>query len=404
MNAAISQRNDTIARLPIELSLLVFANLNPLDTWTLRSVSKQWNALLTTRDFQQDAVWRWSTHRPSDRVAPTQSRTLEHDVRHIQAFQTGRPFSCKKWFESGSITHLHLQGKHVMYKLLGHGRNEDDCIVVTDLCSGATHHIRAEDREQISHVILTSSLVAFTTASGGNIYWKPLHDLDGSLRRARLPSSIALLRGDGDLLVLLLWRSPGAASYRNVKGFLVLDTPTSQLKSVTLPCEVNDTHLENHSWEMRVDAQKEFVDLFSVPNTGFQKGESPIQHVRVSLDGSTMRESAAPFEVGAADAPDPPPLLQNTGYEHVCMAKFHLESKMTCAMSYFFDADAGKWLADETMAQHPGLRAPFALWKGSVFYPVQRGNRLENASQGVFRQTADPGCRRFGRYVRLELR
>lgn len=377
MNTAISQRNDILSRLPFELALLVFSFLNPLDTWTLRSVSKQWNTLLSTSEFQQGAVENWSTHRASDRVQPVQTRTLQYEIRHMQAFQTGRPFSRKMLRRFASDSHVQLQGRHLVHARLGN-------VFARDLCSGSVNEFKDEARETPSSIILTHTVVAFTTVGGASLYWTRLDGSQARLRRVRLPSAnIYATGGDGDHVVLLSRARPGASSNCEIHNAIVFDASTSQLRSVDLQTtQREDGPLQSWRWQIIVSAERQIADAFCVPAGNRNHQDTLVHHFRFALDECMVEEDVVRTRHASFHGTLRFSIPRNAGHRDIYVIELQSGRGVVC--SFLFDADEGVRTDEESLGVRPGMRSNFAHWKDSVFLPTKPKEHEDFVEPGSF--------------------
>lgn len=398
MKAVISQRNDILTSLPFELALSIFNYLAPLDVWRLRSVSKQWNSRLSARDFEHSAVSRWKTHDDSDGVPSSSARSLEGEIRHMRAFQEGRPFSWKQHREQGRISNFKLHGHHLAYSL--NSIAGDSALMVHNLCTGTVDTYRHEARRQIQDVILTSTLVAFTSALDDGLYWKRLDDPHSRMRKVQLPAvNLLLADGDGDCIVLLTRHHPSPADY-TIKAVMVFDASISQLRSFEIRSSEWDlrTSLVSRQWRMIVHAMKQCVDFFCA--LGFDEGQGRVHHIRTGLDGSGMKENATqcPDRKMPADWSCPRP--QNTGFRGRYIIAV-VDQATLLRKRVLFDADQGAFMSyddEELYSVIPTCKAGGVLWKGSVFQvaiPHYKQGEAETKSFGEI--TDDKGVSLHGR-------
>lgn len=363
VNAAISERNDFFALLPPELTLAVFEYLNPLDVWRLRSVSKRWSTRLSDRQFIQSAVARWSDHDEIDRVSSGSARDLSQNVRHMQAFHSGRPFSRRTLRAGGLPIDLQLCGRYFVYPELDQRAN--GVLMVHDLLTNATTSYSGDGGRTPSCTVLTSTLVAFVGVSSGCLYWKRLDEDQSRMRSVRLPSANTLLaEGDADIIVLLVRAN-------SIEQIIVFDASTSKLQCVDVSpgLDIEEPPHVPREWRMLVNARKGFVDIFgaALVTTAAPKC---IHHFRVSLDGQRMEESAVLsrhpqlFTVKLLDRP------LKTGHKGEYIMWIGPDD--TEAAEYIaFDMNSGLCLGDPSFRSASCLRSgEVALWKGSLFSPT----------------------------------
>lgn len=295
VQAAISEKNDIVTRLPVELCLQVFDHLDVLAVWRLQSVSKAWRARLSSPDLLRNAVVRWDDGDASEAApsaTPLHERALSSSIRHMRALREARPFSWRAIRFQDRIRFWRLEGQHLAYVK----QSDPGELVVQDLCTGTVEFYRDEAREKIKQIIVTPRLLAFTTQGGGVAYWKRLTDPQSPLQHVQLPSANLLsVAEDGDCIVFLV-RAENTRSASSVLGeILLFDASVPQLRPITVPKDAAGQHVKSPglAWRLIVSAEKKHIDLFhSDPLVPGQAG-TEVRHIRVSFEGAVLRSSSA---------------------------------------------------------------------------------------------------------------
>ena len=91
----LSELQDPMAVLPLELILCIFGYLDLNDTWRLRSVCRRWNSGLCREALENDALTRFQSHQPSEsgRDVHDMPDNRQLQIRHLQAVQSHRPLA-----------------------------------------------------------------------------------------------------------------------------------------------------------------------------------------------------------------------------------------------------------------------------------------------------------------------
>lgn len=286
----------------------------------------------------------------------------------MQAFHSGRSFSRKIIRTEGLPFGPQLQGRYVAYH--EHFQGVATVVIVYDLLTNERSSYSEDAREIPQHLVLTSTLVAFTMISGGYLYWNRLGDKQSQVRSVRLPSAnIQYIAGDADLIVLLVKAVSPATS---IEQIMVFDASASKLQCVDISpgLEVGEPSPGPREWRVLVNAAKGFVDIFGALGVSMQAVAKLIHHFRISLCGQRMEEtivhsrSPQQYTVRLLDRP----LKTGRKGEYVIW----VGPDDNEAPEYIvFNINTGMHLGDSTFESAGCLRSPqFALWKGSLFSPT----------------------------------
>lgn len=165
LSAAVSENNDLIPSLPLELRLQVFSYLPLLDAWSLQSVNRQWSRVLSSKEFLRATLSRWDTHDPSDSgrcKEAVATDSIRNRIRHMLAIQLGRPFSVTRIDDAGTglqgprpqLSHRRLELKGNLIAYVSSKPEDGDSVIVRDLITGTEITLRGEARERILSVSL----------------------------------------------------------------------------------------------------------------------------------------------------------------------------------------------------------------------------------------------------------
>ncbi|KAK3708673.1 hypothetical protein LTR37_011395 [Vermiconidia calcicola] len=231
---AISDKNDIVPVLPLELIIHVFSHLHWLDAWALQLVNRRWRQILSSEQFQRAELSRWHTHEAADSGRSVESiarDSFRDRVRHMCAVRTGRPFTMNTLdtIDGGLKGVSDFIGNKIAYVCQQAG--DSDVVIVRDLITGDATILRGEERERIMSVILTTTVVAFLTSQGHLYTTEFTHDLLlHKTSRIKLPSSqICGASGREGTIVLAM----GAIQQGGVftTEILIYETTTQRLRS-----------------------------------------------------------------------------------------------------------------------------------------------------------------------------
>lgn len=293
----------------------------------------------------------------------------------MEAFRRCSPFSWKKSDEPEHIWEIQMRAQHLGY-------NIGDGVTVHDLLTGVTNVYRDEAREMVNAFVLTTKVIAFTTMTGGCLFWKPLDDPQLSMRGVQLPSANTFC-ADGDQNYIVLY--PARAD--NFSEMMIFDASTSTLRSVPVPRSHIDLPEYRFTWSrtILINAERRFVDMFCAVQHHSTEQYSRIHHMRVGFDGDRMAETCVHRRHRIHQGLQAPTLLlQNVGHEGLYMLRTWLNGA-PLARCLLFDADGCKFVEDETRHRFvPMESGRCAIWKGSVFWRSEAAsNRSEEESAGV---------------------
>lgn len=394
----MSEQNDILTKLPVELALHVFSHLDLWAVWRLQTVSKRWRDRLSSTEFLRSAILRWRSHGASEAAPSAPSiheRSLDSSVRHIRAFQEGRPFTWQALRPEGRIESVQLCGQHLAYMLHDDGTRDARAVTVRDLCTGVVETYRDEARETIDEVILTTTLIAFKPLNSRIVYWKRLDDRTKALQKLQLPSAQTLaLGGDGDFIVAIRNDARNRVFQPN-NDLLVFDSMKRQLRSFSLLWEVPTevTPSEGQGRCILVHAERRVVDIFQVyvlPGQG--QAIVHLMHVRSDFQGSLLATNVSRLEMeGPTHAVDlSQPQSLGDGRRYV------LQIQPFTLLLLIFNAERGIF-EGEAQLNDPLVLYPIAqaVWKGSLFAGLTAMSdtgmcELDGRSGAVFAGIADP--------------
>ena len=309
VNAAVSEKNDIVPALPLELILQIFSHLHIQDAWSLQLVNRKWHKTLSSEVFLRTALARWDTHDPSDSgrsVDAIAKDTIRDRDRHMHALKHARPFTVAHIEDSGSVlpglhpqlsqSKFDLKGDLVAYISSQFGNG--DAVVIRNLITGALSTLRGDARERILSVILTTSVVAFVTFDGC-LYVAQLSDKTHwpSTTRIQLPSSLVRGSGGHNGTVVLAMGETGSGS-GHVTEVLIYDATERRLRS--LPLVHTQQQREGNvqtlgSCSVLVDSNTSTIDVLTLalplePSLGrrYKYHNLQLNHQRISFEGEML--------------------------------------------------------------------------------------------------------------------
>ena len=342
IGAAVSEKNDIIPALPLELILQIFDYLHILSPWSLQLVGRRWRKVLYSEDFLRATLCRWDTHDPSDsfRSVDDISRdSIQDRIRHMQAIRLGKPFLVTTLDDTGtglqgpqpqlSQQRLDFRGHRIAY--ISSQSGDGDTVIVRDLISGAASMLRGEARERIMSVVLTTTLVAFVTFEGC-LYVTEFSDhmFLRKTSRVKLPSArVRGSSGSGEIVALAMGGDLYESTY--IAEVLIYNARVQRLTSLPVGSmykKIGGNVRSLNSCTLKVNNANNTIDVFTltlamgaVPGRSDADKSIQIRHIRLSFGGQLLSvgswEHALPFETSVRSAHFTMTPLQPTGYRGI---------------------------------------------------------------------------------------
>ena len=340
IGAEVSEKNDIVPALPLELILQIFSYLHILDTWSLQLVGTRWRRVLSSERFIRASLSRWDTHDPSDSARSVQEiarHSISDRIRHMRAVRREGPFSVTILDDTGtglqgpqpqlSQRRLDFKGHRIAYVSSQPGNG--DTVIVRDLISGAASMLRGEARERIMSVVLTTTLVAFVTFEGC-LYVTEFFDhmFLRKTSRIQLPSSrVRGCSGDRGTIALAMGGELHDTTY--ITDILLYDAESQRLKSLPVGSiykKLAGNVRSLNSCVLLVDSDLEVIDVFTlmldmgaVPGRSDGNKNLRIRHIRISLEGNWLCANSwdhpLPFDISVRSAHFTMAPPQPTGYK-----------------------------------------------------------------------------------------
>lgn len=308
---------DIIANLPFELSLQIFSYLETYLLARSRRVSRRWFELLSALPkFSSSYLRLFFGARYPDRMEKGSSLAcdLPRMTEELDAYRTGRAFS-KRFFEWD----LPYQSRHSMQSRMSYFKSQ------TAYCNGTvawidedrgilrTLHLDANfantytvtEREALTHITLSESIVAATTVTGRCYVFELA---SGAVHVIRLQSALTLvssLVSTGKTIAILQYQP----AHRDSLLYLTTWSLTSRKTRSFSPdvCSVPTT-TGRHSYNVLVHPEETSLIYLKqtigpppqLPNTR-TSGETTIVVTRLALDGQMMSRSSLTIDNTSRD-------------------------------------------------------------------------------------------------------
>jgi len=431
----VSEKNDRLWTLPVEIALEIFSYLSIFKVWELQLVSRRWRSMLSSETFMRHTLARLEIPDPAESVRDAPSVTkdsLESRLRHLQATLRCRPFTASLWLEKLPSVDNHamqgfplrrhqLTGRRVAY-IRSERRNGGE-VVVRDLVTGEKTTLRGEARENLAGLTLTDTLAAFVSCSGV-LYICRLSHLWEPPARVRLPSAQVIdLVGDGAKVAVLL-RTSQMASY----GSLLVYSLGHGLKGYRFALQ-QDHGRDLIPQRLFMDSIEHSVHVFSCSNQAREMGFSRLRrygalgHVRFCLvDGQDLELRSQSVKT----------MCQGAWFYISEVDPFGFKGKLALSLSFdreelsdlkggrpyiVFDAKSGRF--SKALDYARGERAPMRLWKYKSFRQSPRfpgfhvfdgklGFEGNHVSKSAFVPTSSswliyPSCQASGAEIELKV-
>lgn len=282
---------DIVARIPFEISEMIFQYLPLCQVFQAQRVSKKWQEILASAGMITSLLRQWyrgpdTTPRLPDRLSVYTAASLM--AEHVDAYQRGKAFSMS--------THAfpsYTDGLNPDFVAYADGliawADATDCYIckLLDLKTGNKTSFTTEDRSSISQLALSSSMIAVISMSGKCYLWAFQEQKSFSIRMPSARVMKVLIsdktlvfafhpqpRWDGAHLEMITWTLHSRRTHAS----------TFKLKGT------NPIYFET---KVMLDKEGVSVVLFERPlNGGLGEAES-VHFTRVSLTGKIRARGVA---------------------------------------------------------------------------------------------------------------
>ncbi|KAF2487761.1 hypothetical protein BDY17DRAFT_289631 [Neohortaea acidophila] len=392
LSKMMAQQNDPMFALPIDIVLQVFEYLDVLAIWSLRSVCKHWQYVLSSESVVKSALARWQMHDEADTASPSQrtaTYSTESRIQHLRALITGDPFEEIPFDRPGLKIPLHLPQmaafrfcfKGSRFAYIASRPQKGDQVVVHDLITGECRIFCSEARGTIRDVVITTNLVAFV-AFDGYLYVSRFRDPGTHCDRIRIPSSkMCSLAAEKDSIALLL--TPYTThTMTSVLDLILYDDVTRQSRSVDVSKQLEYmTKYDTHFCTSLVQSDRKVIDFFTLNSVDERKHEGlHLVHSRLSFQGEQVRGQSRLYLAEPRMYGSRPFVLANphpTGIRDQCRLAVG-EVRRTGApwllkSARLFDCKHGEFIDGQSPPDNPrpedGFPAMNLLWKAKAHQP-----------------------------------
>lgn len=388
----LSQLNDPLFALPVELSLQVFQHLPLFCIWTLQRVSRRWRDRLSSDDFIRAAVLRWQTHDDADSARSSEqiaAASLTGRAQHLKALCTGQPVSqtildtIPTEPPQQYKRRLALKGSRLAYILRTSSAapSSGNAVIIRDLISGEKRILQGFARENIMDVVLTNVLVAWITFDG-SLYVSYHAKPPTETARAQLPSSqVKTLAADGEAIALIM--HPRVA---NTSEVILYEAQSRRLQSFDLHRDLESST----SRAMFLDSDRRVINIFALKHRTAMSDDSchhvrEVRHLGLKFNGEWLPATSWPLEVNVDCSKYHYTLdlayFRSTGYpnQHRLMAYGSMQvdqAYLGLQNALIFNTALGKIVALETSGWFPDTPPHRAIivrdyiWKGQTCRPL----------------------------------
>lgn len=298
INNVLVELRDPVSRLPPEVVLRIFDFLHPFYGWSLRIISRRWNAFLASERAIQAQLAKFEAHGSLySALRPNAQRVERSRIRHIQALRLGRPFTfCEVKDQLAIPLGLTTKDRAVQeygickstIAYLRGAQHQSSTIVLHDITSGMSRTFSGGARERLMGLALSQDLLVYANFSGF-LYVEDLNDPDKGYQ-VRLPSSnIEALVAD-DKMVAILLRNTATTS-----TIVLHEQNWRQTSSFSFTHQSDPGNESNviRPQSILLDAYAGHIDVFGSSTTkrDTRRDALWVGHMRFQLSGQLIRKS-----------------------------------------------------------------------------------------------------------------
>lgn len=195
---------DIVARVPFEISEMILHYLPLYQVFKAQRVSRRWRELLSSPNIVKTLLRSWypgsETPGVSDGLSARKAAWL--NAEHVDAYKGGKAFSMKTWTFEPYTDGLDCELVAYADGVVAWTDATNSCVCRSlDLKTGNTQSFMTEDRSSISHLVLSSTMIAAMSMSGKCYIWTFREQESISIR---MPSArvIKVLLSDNSLVVV----------------------------------------------------------------------------------------------------------------------------------------------------------------------------------------------------------